>query len=99
MQTEPEYVVITEHIPLAEARKNVIYGTEEPYLGKQETFSEWAMVAAFTNYQVGQAVDWDAFCKTLIECQTQQELNTLVELGLIDAVWDEKQCVTVYRAK
>lgn len=94
-----DFVTIPEHIPLENARTDIIYGTEEPFLDDRETFSEWAMVAAFTHYTVGQAVPWDDFCKTLVECQTQQGLNKLVELGLIEAIWDEKQCATVYRAK
>jgi len=94
-----EAVIIPEHIPLASARKNIIYDTEEPFLGQRTQFSEWAMIRAFSNYKVCERVPYEAFFKTLIEAQMEQELNHLVELGLIEAIWDEKQGAVVYRAK
>ena len=57
------------------------------------------MICAFSNYKVGELVPYETFFKTLLEAQTQQELDHLVELGLIEAIWDEKQGAVVYRAK
>lgn len=92
-----EYIVIPEHTSLEKARKNVIYGTDRPFLDELGTVSEWAVVAAFQHYKVGQSVPWDEFQKTVTECQTQQSLDRLVELGLIEAVWDKDGIG--YRAK
>jgi len=99
MNTKQPDVIIPEHIVLENARKNIIYDSEEPFLGQRAKFSEWAVIRAFSNYKVGERVPWAEFSKTLIEAQTEQELNHLIELGLIDAIWDEKQEAIVFKAR
>lgn len=94
-----EFVIIPEHIPLEKARKNIIYDTDEPFLGQRARFSEWAMIRAYSNYKVGDRVPFEEFFVTLVNAQTEQELDHLIELGLIEAIWDARQGCIVYRAK
>ena len=91
--------IIPESCSIENARKDVIYGSEEPFTGGLEEFSEWAMVVAFHRWNVGDRVLWDDFSKALIEAQTSQCLSSLIDKGLIESMWDEEKGEVVFRAK
>jgi hypothetical protein len=94
-----DFLIIPESCPIEDARKDIVYGSEEPFTGQRDQFSEWSFVAAFHRWNVGDRVPWDDFSKALIEMQTSQHLSDLVDKGLIDAIWDEKSGEVVFKAK
>jgi hypothetical protein len=99
VNNEDDFLIIPESCSIEDARKDVIYGSEEPFTGGREEFSEWAMVATFHRWNVGDKVLWDDFSKALIEMQTSQILSELVDKGLVDAIWDDTKGEVVFKAK
>ena len=85
------FVTIPEHIPLEQARKDVCYGSEEPFLDEIDQISEWAVVYAYTKYAVGEQVPEEAFYDAVNEGMATQTLNSLCEKGLVESYWDGEE--------
>ena len=94
-----EFYVIPEYPRLEDANKNICYGTDEPYIGEQDQVSEWAMVYAFQDYEVGDLVLLEILEERVMQGVTDQTLMDLVDMGLIDMFWDEDSGDFIYKAK
>lgn len=98
--TMDEKVIIMEILPLGEARKDIQYGTEEPYdANDPEQVSEWAVAFAMSHFRVGDEVFLSEINEKIQMGQLQQTLDDMVEDGIIECYFDEEENDLVYRAK
>lgn len=86
---DDETLIVEAHEPsLKTARKDVCCdGT--PFTGAAEQVSEWATAYALSRFKIGQEISIEEFHKALNEGLATQYMNSMVDLGLADAIWDE----------
>ena len=84
-------------ISIESARKDIDYGTGDAYDGdNEEHCSEWAMAVAVGNFKAGQEIDEEQLLDQMQLAKVQQHIDTLVDKGLMHAVWDSTQEAVVY---
>lgn len=73
------------------ARKDIDFTTNEPYNPDiQDHYSEWALSVAAHSFKEGELITEYQLRQEVAKCKLQQEIDKLVELGLVAAVWNEK---------
>lgn len=84
-------------IPIESARRDIDYGTGDAYNGdNDEHCSEWAMAVAVAHFKAGQEIEEQELLDAMQMAKVQQHIDTLVDKGLMHAVWDDKQEAVVY---
>ena len=83
-------------IPIETARRDIDYGTGDAYNGDDEHCSEWAMAVAVAQFKAGQEIEEQELLDAMQMAKVQQHIDTLVDRGLMHAVWDDKQEAVVY---
>ena len=78
-----DYLVVQGHIPIGTARKDICYGTKEPYEGEEDQVSEWAMAVALGQFKIGDKVTKEDFAKEVHNACIGQTLSDLVDKGLV----------------
>lgn len=91
--------IVTEHTSLETARKYVCFDTGLPFDSKEGQVSEWAMAYALGRFKIGEEITFNQLGAAINEGLITQQLNKLIDLGLVDAIWDEKQGEVVFKAK
>jgi len=87
---DPEVFIVAEHISLESARKDIQYGTGEPYTGEADQLSEWQIARALADFEVGQEITMEQFHDAVNGAIFDQAVEGLIEKGMVDAVWDEE---------
>lgn len=93
-------LTIACHIPIEHASKTIDFETDEPYDSSNDKHaSEWALAVALSTYKIGETTTLEEFKERVFHAKLQQDLDRMCELGLIEAVWNEKTCEIGYKAK
>ena len=92
------YYIIEELTPVEDARKDIC-DDGSPYTGKRDQVSEWAVAVGMAKFKIGQSVSEEELQKAIFEAVNQQNLDALVDMGLLTMTWDEKSGEPVYSAK
>lgn len=87
---------ITKHIPLESASKTHAPNGEH---ADDSNPSEWAVAMAMANFEVDTDFEEEEFEKALHEAMVQQNLDAMVEEGLVEMLWDEEKQDFTYRIK
>ena len=75
---------IKEKHSISQSRKDVEYGTGDPYdPNNPDSISEWAVAVAFSHYSIGDVVDSEELEEKIQEAMALQVLNQMVDDGLI----------------
>ena len=83
--------VVTEHIPIESARKDIDYGTNEPFNFKnRDHISEWAMAVALSKFPIGNTVTMVEWRQAVCEALFDQEMDAQIEAGNAVAFWNER---------
>ena len=91
---------ITDHIPIEFTAKDIDSETGDPYDDSNDNHvSEWAIAVALGTYKIGETTTLEEFKKRALNAKIQQSFDRLWDLGLVEAVWDEKTNTVGYRAK
>lgn len=90
-------IVESMMIPIDTARKDVNWVDGTPYDANDEDHvSEWAMATVFARFKPGDMVDQDYMKELIYHAKIQQMLDSMVERGFMNAIWDPKQEAVVY---
>lgn len=101
MEEDPEVYIIEEKYNLGTSPKDVdVEGN--PYdillqIDDRETVSEWAVAYAMLPYNQGDSVPCKEFDEGLQVAVLQQYMDRMVDLGYMEAVFDEKNTDVGYR--
>ena len=94
-----KHFIIQKHISIQKARKDICDDGVTPYKGKTDQISEWAAAFALSKFKINQRVSQKELEKAISEAVIQQTLDSMIQDGLVEAMWDEEKGDVVYRAK
>jgi hypothetical protein len=89
--------IVTKYHSLESASK-ILNSQGEPLRDDNEP-SEWAVAYALMQFDIGQEITEEDFCEKLNEAMIQQSLDSLVEDGRVEMLWDENRNDFVYKVK